>query len=65
MQNIDLDDLALVTGGRARANDSSTDSATELALTKLASDIKELAKPPAQNNQMMTMMMMGLMMRRR
>jgi hypothetical protein len=64
MQNIDPDLLANITGGYARANASNTDSATELAITKLASDIKGLAKPPPQNNQMTTMMMMMMVMRR-
>ena len=65
MQNIDPALLASVTGGYARANPSATDSATELAITKLSSDIKDLAKPPPQNNQLTTMMMVMMMARRR
>lgn len=63
MQTIDLDLLLTITGGFARAS-AKQDSTTELALTKLASDIKGLAKAPPSSNQMMPMMMMAMMSRR-
>ncbi len=64
MQTIDNDLLTTITGGFARASANSSSSQMELALTKLASDIKDVARTPPPNNQMMPMMMMAMMSRR-
>ncbi len=67
MTNLDLDTLVTVTGGTATvAGAKQLDTQTEAALTKLASDVKDLAKAPAnsQMNQLMTMMVMSRMMSR-
>lgn len=65
MQTISPDQLEHITGGRARAASSSKlDDQIEQALTKLQSDIKDLARAPQSNNQMTTMMMMAMMARR-
>jgi hypothetical protein len=64
---VDLDTLVTVTGGTATvAGARKLDTQTEAALTQLASDVKDLAKAPAnsQTNQLMTMMMMSRMMSR-
>jgi hypothetical protein len=67
MTNLDLDTLVTVMGGTATvAGAKQLDTQTEAALTKLASDVKDLAKAPAnsQMNQLMTVMMMSRMMSR-
>jgi hypothetical protein len=67
MKTIDLDTLDTVTGGTETvAGARGLDTQTEAALTKLASDVKDLAKAPAnsQMNQLMTMMVMSRMMQR-
>ena len=67
MTNLDLDTLVTVTGGTATvAGAKQLDTQTEAALTKLASDVKDLGKAPAnsQMNQLMTVMMMSRMMQR-
>jgi hypothetical protein len=64
---LDLDTLVTVTGGTATVTGAKQlDTQTEAALTKLASDVKDLAKAPAnsQMNQLMTVMMMSRMMSR-
>ena len=64
---VDTDTLGTVTGGTATvAGAKQLDTQTEAALTKLASDVKDLAKAPAnsQMNQLMTVMMMSRMMSR-
>ena len=64
---VDLDNLVTVTGGtQTVAGARKLDTQTEAALTKLASDVKDLAKTPAnsQMNQLMTMMVMSRMMQR-
>ena len=68
MKTIDLQTLETVTGGtRTVSGASKLDSATEQALTKLSSDIKDLAKGSTNNQsqttQLMTVMMMSKMMR--
>jgi hypothetical protein len=61
MQTIDNASLLTITGGAARANSSSIDAKTEQLLTKLASDVKDLAKAPQTNQtqQLLTMVMMS------
>jgi hypothetical protein len=66
MKTIDLDTLVTVAGGAETvAGARKLDTQTEAALTKLASDVKDLAQP-AQNqaNQLMTMMLMSRLMSR-
>ena len=67
MQTIDLQTLATVTGGTQTVSGAKKlDDATTQALTKLASDVKDLAKPnnqQSQTTQLMTVMMMSKMMR--
>jgi hypothetical protein len=68
MKTIDLQTLATVTGGaRTVSGSSKLDDATTQALTKLQSDIKDLAKSgtnnQSQTTQLLTVMMMGKMMR--
>lgn len=62
MQTIDNDLLTTITGGRARATTDKLDTKTELALTSLTSNIKELAKPQ-QNNQLTQLMTFAMMSR--
>lgn len=64
MQNIDPEMLSSITGGYARANPDKKDKNVELALTKLQSSIKDMAKQPPQQNTMLMPMMMAMMMRR-
>jgi len=67
MTKLELDLLVTVTGGTATvAGAKQLDTQTEAALTKLASDVKDLAKAPAnsQMNQLMTVMMMSKLMQR-
>jgi hypothetical protein len=66
MKTIDLTTLVTVTGGAETVAGSRTlDTQTEAALTKLASDVKDLAKPADnQTNQLMTMMLMSRLMSR-
>jgi hypothetical protein len=67
MKNIDLDTLVTVIGGtQTVAGARGLDTQTQAALTKLASDVKDLGKEPAnsQMNQLMTVMMMSKMMPR-
>jgi hypothetical protein len=65
MTEVDPIELMQVIGGVTSVSQKKLDQATETALTKLSSDLKDLAKPQQnQNQQMMTMMMMGLMAQR-
>lgn len=50
-------DLGRVVGGAASVSSKKLDEATELALTKLSSDLKDLAKPQQTSSQQMTMLM--------
>jgi hypothetical protein len=64
MKTIETTDLETVTGGtQTVAGRKTLDTATEQALTKLSSDIKDLARGgtnnQSQTTQMMTMMMMA------
>lgn len=69
IDQLDLSALETVTGGtQTVAGAKKIDSATEQALTKLSSDIKDLAKgstnnQQSQTTQLMTVMMMSKMMR--
>ena len=68
MKTIDLQTLETVTGGtQTVAGAKKLDTATEQALTKLASDVKDLAKggtnQQSQTTQLLTVMMMSKMMR--
>jgi hypothetical protein len=66
MTKLELDLLVTVTGGTATvAGAKQLDTQTEAALTKLASDVKDLGKAPAnsQMNQLMTLMMSKMMSR--
>jgi len=57
MKEVDLNELMHVIGGRAIASASRNrvDSNLQLALTKLASDIKEVARPQQNTTAMMMM----------
>ncbi|HUS31051.1 MAG TPA: hypothetical protein VMZ53_21220 [Kofleriaceae bacterium] len=66
MTTIDNQILETVTGGTQTVSGArKLDTATEQALTKLSSDVKDLAKAPqqSQTTQLMTVMMMAKMMR--
>ena len=60
MKEVDLNELANVIGGRAIAAATGarrgTDTQMQLALTKLASDIREVARPQQNNGAAMMMM---------
>ena len=66
MKHLDLDTLVTVTGGTETvAGARKLDTQTEAALTKLASDVKDLAQPTQnQSGQLMTMMLMTRLMNR-
>lgn len=58
MKELDLNELAQVTGGRAIASSSRNnrvDTNLQLALTKLQSDIREVARPQTNTTAMMMM----------
>lgn len=62
MKEFDPDELLRVIGGASSVSQKKLDQQTELALTKLSSDLKDLAKPQqTQSQQTMTMMMMAMM----
>ena len=68
MKTIDMKTLETVTGGtQTVAGAKKLDTAAEQALTKLSSDIKDLAKggtnQQSQTSQLLTVMMMSKMMR--
>jgi len=68
MKTIDIQTLATVNGGtRTVSGEAKLDDATTQALTKLSSDVKDLAKSgtnnQSQTTQLLTVMMMGKMMR--
>jgi hypothetical protein len=68
MKTIDNQTLETVTGGtRTVSGETKLDDATTQALTKLSSDVKDLAKSgtnnQSQTTQLLTVMMMGKMMR--
>jgi hypothetical protein len=65
MTEVDPNELMQVIGGASSVSQKKLDQATEAALTKLNSDLKDLAKPQQTSSQqtMQTMMMM-MMMRR-
>ena len=64
MQNIDPAFLSSITGGYARANPDKQSAELETALTKLASDAKDLGRAQPQQNSMLMPMMMMMAMRR-
>jgi membrane protein insertase Oxa1/YidC/SpoIIIJ len=65
MKELDPNVLMQVIGGASTVSQKKLDAATESALTKLNSDLKDLAKPQQnQTQQMMLPMMMAMMMRR-
>lgn len=60
MQNLDIDQVLTVTGGAKNKSDDQT----ELALTKLASDIKDLGRNNNQpNTQLTTLLAVAIMSR--
>ena len=62
MKEVDQDELMRVIGGASSVSQKKLDQATELALTKLNSDLKDLAQPQQnQSQQMMTMMMTAML----
>jgi hypothetical protein len=62
MNRVDPNELSRVIGGASSVSQQKLDQQTELALTKLNSDLKDLARPqPNQSQQTMTMMMMAMM----
>ena len=68
MKTIDIQALETVTGGtQTVAGSKKLDTATEQALTKLSSDVKDLAKGgtnnQSQTTQLLTVMMMAKMAR--
>ena len=65
MTEVDPIELMQVVGGASSVSQKKLDTATEAALTKLNSDLKDLAKPQQnQSQQMMQTMMMMMMMKR-
>jgi hypothetical protein len=65
MKEVTAMELMLVIGGTNTVAQKKLDQQTELALTKLNTDLKDLAKPQqTQSQQMMQMMMMAMMMKR-
>lgn len=65
MKAVDRDELVTVAGGRNAIAEKKLDQATEQALTKLQSDLKDLAQPQQnQSQQFMTMMMAAMMAKR-
>ncbi len=61
MKAVDPNELMQVIGGASSVSQKKLDQATELALTKLNNDLKELAKPQQnQSQQVMTMMMAAM-----
>jgi hypothetical protein len=65
MKAVERDELMNVIGGRNSVAEKKLDQATELALTKLQSDLKDLAQPQQnQSQQFMTMMMAAMMAKR-
>jgi hypothetical protein len=62
MTEVDPTELMQVIGGASTVSQKKLDQATELALTKLNDDLKELGKPQQnQSQQMMQTMMMAMM----
>ena len=59
MREVGTIDLEAVTGGTTKQ-----DQALELALTKLQSDIKDLARPQSTSQQLLPLMMMAVASRR-
>jgi bacteriocin-like protein len=65
MKEVDINELATVLGGaRSVAGSSRYNAQLELAMTKMASDLKDIARPN-QQAQTMTMMAMAMMAMRR
>jgi hypothetical protein len=65
MKEVTAMELMQVIGGTNTVAQKKLDQQTELALTKLNTDLKDLAKPQqTQSQQMMQMMMMAMMMKR-
>ena len=60
MKVVAATDLSNVVGGAS----SKLDQQTELALTKLSSDLKDLSRPQQNTNQQMTMLMAAAVMSR-
>jgi hypothetical protein len=63
MKEIDTQELVQVTGGRRTATSRRVDPQLELALTKLSSDIREIARPQ-QNTQTFALMAAAVAMSR-
>lgn len=64
MKPIAVLDLDHVVGGASSVS-AKLDQQTELALTKLSSDLKDLARPQQSSNQQLTMLMAAAIMSRR
>lgn len=64
MQDLDSDQLITATGGTKTVASNKSDEQTELALTKLASDIKDLGRNNnQQNTQLTTLLTVAIMSR--
>jgi hypothetical protein len=63
MTEVAATDLSTVVGGASSVS-AKLDQQTELALTKLNSDLKDLARPQQNTNQQLTMLMAAAMMSR-
>jgi hypothetical protein len=63
MTEVEATDLENVVGGASSVS-AKLDQQTELALTKLNSDLKDLARPQQNTNQQLTMLMTVAMMSR-
>ena len=63
MKEVAATDLSNVIGGASSVS-AKLDQQTELALTKLNSDLKDLSRPQQNTNQQLTMLMAAAMMSR-
>ena len=63
MKEVAATDLSTVVGGASSVS-AKLDQQTELALTKLNSDLKDLATPQQNTNQQLTLLMAAAMMSR-
>jgi hypothetical protein len=65
MKDVAATDLTVVVGGATSVSSRTLDQQTQLALTKLNSDIKDLASPQQNTNQQLLLMMTAMIASRR
>ena len=66
MKEVDIKELETVIGGaRSVARNTANDTQMQLLLSKLSSDIKDLARPQQNQTQTLTMMMAAMIASRR